>query len=99
MDGPTSQDRWLKRLCESSFRHMDETPKEKISSWRESHFESKTTPGGSSSTLSWFRQPPGAPSANAVLAHLARLRVVRALDLPADLGRDIHQNRLLRASA
>ena len=28
-------------------------------------------PGGSSSTLSWFRQPPGALSANAVLAHLA----------------------------
>lgn len=52
--------------------------------------------GGSSSSLSWFRQPPGAPSANAVLAHLARLRAVRALDLPADLGRDVHQNRLLR---
>ena len=52
-------------------------------------------PGGSSSTLSWFRQPPGAPSANAVLAHLARLRAVRSLDLPADLGRDVHQNRLL----
>lgn len=52
--------------------------------------------GGSSSSLSWFRQPPGAPSANAVLSHLARLRTVRALDLPADLGRDVHQNRLLR---
>jgi hypothetical protein len=52
--------------------------------------------GGSSSSLSWFRQPPGAPSANAVLAHLARLRAVRVLDLPADLGRDVHQNRLLR---
>jgi TnpA family transposase len=52
--------------------------------------------GGSSSSLSWFRQPPGAPSANAVLSHLARLRAVRALDLPADLGRDVHQNRLLR---
>jgi len=53
-------------------------------------------PGGSSSSLSWFRQPPGAPSANAVLAHLARQRAVRALDLPADLGRDVHQNRLMR---
>lgn len=46
--------------------------------------------------MSWFRQPPGAPSANSVLAHLARLRAVGALDLPADLGRDVHQNRLLR---
>jgi hypothetical protein len=31
-----------------------------------------------------------------VLAHLARLRAVGGLDLPADLGRDVHQNRLLR---
>ena len=53
-------------------------------------------PGGSNSSLSWFRQPPGAPSANAVLAHLARLLAVRALDLPGDLGRNVHQNRLLR---
>ena len=53
-------------------------------------------PGGSSSSLSWFRQSPGAPSANAVLAHLARLRAVRELELPANLGRDVHQNRLLR---
>jgi hypothetical protein len=39
---------------------------------------------------------PGSPSANAVLAHLARLRAVRELALPAELGRDVHQNRLLR---
>ena len=31
-----------------------------------------------------------------MLAHLARLRAVRALDLPADLGRNVHQNFLLR---
>ena len=48
------------------------------------------------STLAWLRQPPGAPSANAVLAHLGRLRAVRALGFPPTLGRDVHQNRLLR---
>jgi TnpA family transposase len=48
------------------------------------------------STLAWLRQPPGSPSANAVLGHLARLRAVRDLSLPGDLGRDVHQNRLLR---
>jgi TnpA family transposase len=52
--------------------------------------------GAANSTLAWLRQAPGAPSANAVLAHLARLRAVRALALPPDLGRDVHQNRLLR---
>ena len=54
--------------------------------------------GESTSPLAWLRQPPGAPSANAVLAHLARLHAIRDLKLPADLGRDVHQNRLLRLS-
>lgn len=52
--------------------------------------------GSATSTLAWLRQPPGTPSANAVLAHLSRLRAVRELNLPAELGRDVHQNRLLR---
>ena len=52
--------------------------------------------GDSTSTLAWLRQAPGAPSANAILTHLRRLGAVRALELPADLGRDVHQNRLLR---
>jgi TnpA family transposase len=52
--------------------------------------------GSATSTLAWLRQPPGNPSANTVLAHLARLRAVRELNLPVELGRDVHQNRLLR---
>lgn len=52
--------------------------------------------GEATSTLAWLRQAPGNPSANAVLAHLARLRAVRELALPVELGRDVHQNRLLR---
>jgi hypothetical protein len=52
--------------------------------------------GATTSTLAWPRQAPGNPSANAVLAHLARLRAVRELGLPAELGRDVHENRLLR---
>jgi hypothetical protein len=39
--------------------------------------------GEATSTLAWLRQPPGVVSANAVLAHLARLRAVRELALPA----------------
>jgi hypothetical protein len=39
--------------------------------------------GEATSTLAWLRQAPGNPSANAVLAHLARLRAVRELALPA----------------
>ena len=48
------------------------------------------------STLTWIRQSPGAPSAKAVLAHIERLQAIRAIALPNDLGRDVHQNRLIR---
>ena len=47
-------------------------------------------------TLAWLRQSPGAPSAKAILNHIARLKAIRALELPADIGRTVHQNRLLR---
>jgi hypothetical protein len=49
-----------------------------------------------SSTLAWLKSPPDAPSARAVLAHIERLKVIRAIGLSADLGWQIHQNRLLR---
>jgi TnpA family transposase len=48
------------------------------------------------STLAWLKFPAGAPSARAVLTHIERLKVIRAIGLPPDLGKRIHQNRLLR---
>lgn len=55
-----------------------------------------TVPGRSMTLLAWVRQPPGAPSARSVLAHIDRLKAIRALDLPVGLGQAVHQNRLLR---
>jgi hypothetical protein len=52
--------------------------------------------GFRTSTLVWLRQSPGAPSAKAVLNHIERLKTIRALELPVDIGRNVHQNRLLR---
>lgn len=48
------------------------------------------------STLTWLRQSPGAPSAKAILAHIDRLQTIRALGVPIELGRNVHQNRLIR---
>ena len=48
------------------------------------------------SRLAWLRQSPGEPSAKAALAHIERLQAIRAVGLPPDIGRSIHQNRLLR---
>lgn len=52
--------------------------------------------GRSISMLAWVRQPPAAPGARSMMAHIERLKAVRALDLPAAIGQTVHQNRLLR---
>lgn len=52
--------------------------------------------GARGSTLAWLRQPPGAPNARHILAHLDRLQVVRDLGLPDRLEQAAHQNRLLK---
>ena len=48
------------------------------------------------STLTWLREPPGAPNAVNILEHIERLKVVRALELPEQASRSIHQNRFLK---
>jgi hypothetical protein len=48
------------------------------------------------SWLSWLRQPPGAPNAKHIMAHIERLRTIENLALPEGLERSIHQSRLLK---
>ena len=53
--------------------------------------------GGTRQTvLAWLRQPAGAPSARNLLDHVARLQALRQIGLPAELGRNLHQNHLVR---
>lgn len=52
--------------------------------------------GSKFSSLAWLRQPPGFPNPKHVLAHIERLKAFRALGLPEDLERAVHQNRLLK---
>lgn len=52
--------------------------------------------GSAQSALAWLRQAPGAPNPRNVLAHIERLKAIRALDLPPSLGQSVHQNHLLR---
>ena len=46
--------------------------------------------------LAWLRQSPGKPNSRQMLEHLERLKTLQALDLPAGIERQIHQNRLLK---
>jgi len=53
-------------------------------------------PGESVTWLTWLRRSPMKPSSRVMLAHLERLRHYQALALPDGIGRDVHQNRLLK---
>lgn len=48
------------------------------------------------SVLTWLRQSPGAPGAANLLEHIARLKVMESIGLPAGIEHQIHQNRLLK---
>jgi hypothetical protein len=48
------------------------------------------------SMLAWLRQAPGAANPRNILEHIKRLKAIRFIALPEELGRNIHQNHLLR---
>lgn len=46
--------------------------------------------------LAWLRQSPLKPNSRHMLEHIERLQVFQKLALPEGIGRQIHQNRLLK---
>jgi len=52
--------------------------------------------GSQFSRLSWLREPPGTPRARHILAHLDRLKAVRAIGIPAGTGNALHSGRLAK---
>ena len=54
--------------------------------------------GTGSSTLFWLRQSPAAYNARHILEHIERLNTIKELNLPADLEKRVHQNRLIKLS-
>lgn len=56
----------------------------------------RVIPGESASPLVWLRQSPGRPNSRQMREHLDRLRAWRDLELPANVGFRVHQNRLLK---
>jgi hypothetical protein len=53
-------------------------------------------PGTGLTWLVWLRQSPLKPNSRYMLEHIDRLRCFQGLQLPEEIGRDIHQNRLLK---
>ena len=46
--------------------------------------------------LVWLRQSPLRPNSRYVREHIERLKIFQSLALPDGIGREIHQNRLLK---
>jgi hypothetical protein len=53
-------------------------------------------PGKNITWLMWLRQSPLKPHSRSMREHIERLKVFQSLALPAGVGRQIHQNRLLK---
>ena len=51
---------------------------------------------GSVSQLNWLKQSPQAVNSKFLLMHIKRLKTIKEINLPKDIGKDIHQNRLLK---
>lgn len=56
----------------------------------------KRKDGSKVTWLAWLRQPPVKPNSRHMLEHIERLKAWQALDLPAGIERQVHQNRLLK---
>jgi len=48
------------------------------------------------SQLNWLKQSPQAVNSKFLLMHIKRLKIIKEINLPKDIGKDIHQNRLLK---
>ena len=47
-------------------------------------------------TMTWLRQPPGTANAKHMVEHIERLKVLRALKLPENIEKEVHQNQLIK---
>ena len=56
----------------------------------------KRKEGSKTTWLAWLRQSPAKPNSRHMLEHIERLKTLQALDLPAGVERQVHQNRLLK---
>lgn len=56
----------------------------------------KRKPDSKMTWLAWLRQSPAKPNSRHMLEHIERLKALQALDLPAGIELEVHQNRLLK---
>jgi TnpA family transposase len=92
----------IERICAEAVtranRHINRVLTDALSVGQRTRLDDllKRREGGSITSLAWLPQSPLKPNSRHMLEHIDRLRALRALDLPAGIERQIHQNRLLK---
>jgi len=92
----------IERVCAEAItranRHIYEALSEPLADTHRRRLDDllKRRDNGKTTWLAWLRQSPVKPNSRRMLEHIERLKVWQALDLPAGIERQVHQNRLLK---
>ena len=90
----------IKSICsEAVIRGTREIYNRLLAGCGEGHFDKldqllTTRAETASSTFAWLNETPGKPTPRHILKHIERLQYIDSLELPKDIGKRIHQNRL-----
>lgn len=79
-----------RRICRALTEPLDERHRHRLEELL------RLKPGGKFTWLTWLRQSPIKPNSRYMLEHIERLNTFQALELPEGVGRQVHQNRLLK---
>lgn len=92
----------IERICAEAItqanRHIYAALTQSISETHRQHLDSilRLKEGSKATWMAWLRQSPVKPNSRHMLEHIARLKVLQAINLPSGIETQIHQNRLLK---
>ncbi len=92
----------IERLCSEALINAEKQIHDTLSSVLSNHQKQlldtllNLQEKSSISQLNWLKQSPQAVNSKFLLMHIKRLKTIKDIDLPKDIGKDIHQTRLLK---
>ncbi len=92
----------IERLCSEALINAEKQIYDSLSSSLSNHQKQlldallNLQEKSSISQLNWLKQSPQAVNSKFLLMHIKRLKTIKEINLPKDIGKDIHQNRLLK---
>ncbi|WP_102981273.1 Tn3 family transposase [Chryseobacterium scophthalmum] len=92
----------IERLCSEALNNAEKQIYDTLSSSLSDHQKQlldallNLQEKSSITRLNWLKQSPQAVNSKFLLMHIKRLKKIKEINLPKDIGKDIHQNRLLK---